>query len=111
MNDMTASIDNQVTSLSETKDTFMQLYKELDNCVVSVRTIDDMTAEIENQRTNVTDSLNLLYGLAQDNAAVTEETAGMSTELSGVVKDSVQIVEDLKESVNTLMDNIAKFTI
>ena len=111
MQEMTESVDAQMASLSETQDTFSKLYKELDNCVGSVHTIDVMTTEIDGQRTRITESLNHLNGLAQDNAAVTEQTAGMSTELSGVVADSVKIVDDLKNSVDSLIENIAKFTI
>lgn len=111
MQEMTESIDAQMVSLSETQNTFSQLYKELDNCVDSVQMIDVMTSEIDGQRTKITESLNHLNGLAQDNAAVTEQTAGMSTELSGVVEDSVKIVDDLQSSVDSLIENIAKFTI
>lgn len=111
MQEMTESVDEQIESLSETQNTFAQLYKELDNCVDSVQMIDAMTMEIDGQRTKVTESLNYLNGLAQDNAAVTEQTAGMSTELSGVVADSVRIVDDLKTSADSLLENIARFTI
>lgn len=111
MNEMTESIDVQMTTLSETQNTFSQLYRQLDNCVSSVQMIDVMTMEMDGQRTKITESLNHLNGLAQDNAAVTEQTAGMSTELSGVVANSVRIVDDLKTSVDSLIENIAKFTI
>lgn len=111
MQEMTESVDAQMSSLSETQNTFSQLYKELDNCVSSVQMIDVMTTEIDGQRTKITESLNLLNGLAQDNAAVTEQTAGMSTELSGVVENSVKIVDNLKTSVDSLMENVTKFKI
>ena len=111
MQEMTESVDAQISSLSETQDTFSQLYKGLDDCVDSVQTIDVMTKEIEGQRTKITESLNLLNNLAQDNAAVTEETAGMSVELSQVVENSVRIVNNLKTSADSLMENVAKFKI
>lgn len=111
MQEMSDSVDVQMASLSETQNTFAQLYKELGNCVDSVQAIDAMTTEIDGQRTKVTESLNYLNGLAQDNAAVTEQTAGMSTELSGVVTDSVRLVDDLKASADALLENIERFTI
>lgn len=111
MQEMTESIDTQVASLSETQNIFTQLHKKLDYCVSSVHSIDTMTTEIDNQRENVTQSLTVLNGLAQDNAAVTQETASMSVELSKVVGDSSRIVENLEESVNTLIENIHKFTV
>lgn len=111
MQGITESVDVQMASLSETQNTFSQLYKELDNCVSSVQMIDEMTTEIDGQRTKITESLNHLNGLAQDNAAVTQQTAGMSTELSEVVESSVKIVDELNTSVNSLMENVTKFTI
>lgn len=111
MQEMTESVDTQVTSLSETQSIFTQLHKKLDYCVTSVRSIDSMTTEIDSQRENVTQSLAMLNGLAQDNAAVTQETAGMSVELSKVVSDSNKIVETLEESVDSLIENINKFTV
>ncbi len=111
MQEMRESIDDQVESLSETQDTFTQLYKQLDYCVSSVQSIDIMTSEIDSQRENVTKSLAVLNGLAQDNAAVAQETAGMSVELSKVVGDSEQVVVGLENSVDTLLENINKFTI
>ena len=40
----------------------------------SFRSIGNMTGEIEHQRINVTNALNVLNQLAQDNAAVAQQT-------------------------------------
>lgn len=111
MGDMRDSVDQQVTSLSETQNIFSLLYKELDNCATSVKSIDSMTTEIDNQRSNVTNSLNVLNGLAQDNAAVAQETAAMSVELSKLVEDSDKMVVSLENSVDTLVNNLHKFKV
>ena len=111
MKEMNQSVDVQVASLSETYDTFKKLYRELDNCVNAVQTIGTMTEEIENQRSNVTHSLDILNGLAQDNAAVAQETSAKTEELSGIVDDSNQIVIDLESKVQVLLEGIKKFTV
>lgn len=111
MHEMSKSVDVQVSSLSETQDTFSLLYKELDNCVNSVQSIDNMASRMEEQRANVTQSLNLLNGLAQDNAAVTEQTAGMSQELYKTVDHSGDTIDNLKNSVGILLNDLGKFTI
>ncbi len=111
MHEMRESVDSQVKSLSETQDIFNKLYKELDNCVSSVQSIDDMTTDIDKQRENVTHSLSLLNELAQDNAAVAQETAGMSLALSKTVGDSDSVVKSLEDSMDTLLANIHKFKI
>lgn len=109
MQEMSESVDVQVNSLNDTQKIFMELYKEMDSCASSVQSIDAMAAEMEKQRSNVTQSLTMLNGLAQDNAAVTEETASMSLELSRVVEESGDDMNELKNSVEILLKNLGKF--
>ena len=111
MKEMNKSVDVQVSSLSETYDVFKELYHELDNCVNAVQTIGTMTGEIENQRTNVTHSLDRLNNLAQDNAAVAQETSAKTGELSSIVDSSNQIVLDLDSKVQALLVDIEKFIV
>ena len=111
MKEMNKSVDVQVSSLSETYDTFKELYHELDNCVNAVQNIGNMTTEIENQRANVTQSLDLLNNLAQDNAAVAEETSAMTGDVSHIVDSSNQIVLELENQVKALLVDIEKFIV
>ena len=111
MKEMNQSIDVQVSSLSETYNIFKELYHELDNCVNAVQTIGIMTGEIENQRTNVTRSLDKLNNLAQDNAAVAEETSAMTGEVANIVDGSNQIVLELGNKVQALLADIEKFIV
>lgn len=90
---------------------FSRLHKELNNCLDSVKLIDGITVELEGQRVNVTHSLEVLSRLAQDNAAVAEETSAMSTELTRVADDSVQIVSEMEEKVSVLIKSVNKFTL
>ena len=111
MKEMNQSVDVQVSSLSETYEIFKKLYNELDKSVNAVQTISTMTTEIENQRANVTQSLDRLNNLAQDNASVAQETSAMTGELSNMVDGSNQIVVELEEKVHALLANIEKFIV
>lgn len=111
MKEINEAVDVQVESLTETQRIMEKLHQELGNCFESVHTIDSMTQEIERQRSNVTESLSVLNKLAQDNAAVSEETAAMSAELAKVVDDSGQIVNDLEGKVEMLIEDVNKFTL
>lgn len=111
MKEINEAVDVQVESLTETQRIMEKLHQELGNCFNSVHTIDSMTQEIERQRSNVTESLTVLNKLAQDNAAVSEETAAMSAELAKVVDDSSLIVSDLEGKVEVLIENVNKFTL
>lgn len=111
MNEINQAVDLQVSSLTETQRIMEKLHQELGKCFASVHSIDEMTNEIERQRTNVTETLTVLNRLAQDNAAVSEETAAMSTELAKMVDDSSLIVGDLEGKVGLLIQDVHKFTI
>ncbi len=111
MKEINEAVDMQVNSLTETQRIMETLHQELGNCFTSVHTIDHMTQETERQRTNVTDSLSVLNKLAQDNAAVAEQTAAMSAELARVVDESSLIVEDLEGKVEVLIEDVNKFTL
>ncbi len=111
MQEINAAVDRQVESLTETQAVFSRLHEELNACLDSVKLIDGITVELEGQRTNVTHSLEVLSRLAQDNAAVAEETSAMSTELAGVADDSARIVAVLEDKVSVLIKNVEKFTL
>ncbi len=111
MNEINNAVDVQVQSLTETQRIMERLHQELGKCFASVHSIDDMTREIERQRNNVTESLSVLNKLAQDNAAVSEETAAMSTELAKMVDDSNLIVDELEGKVEVLVEDVHKFVI
>ena len=76
-----------------------------------MQTIGTMTGEIENQRTNVTRSLDKLNNLAQDNAAVAQQTSAKTEELSNIVDGSNQIVLELEDKVQALLVDIEKFIV
>ncbi len=111
MEEINTSVDQQVASLTETQEVFTRLQKELNICLDSVQLIDGITVELESQRVNVTQSLGVLSRLAQDNAAVAEETSAMSTELTRVADDSARIVSEMEEKVSVLIESVNKFTL
>ena len=111
MDEISNAIHMQVSSISDTQQSFSLLYEELNNCVNAVRTIDTMTGNINDQRCEVTKALDTLNHLAQDNATMTEETAAMSIELSQAVEDSTTIITELEQKVTLLTEDVHKFTL
>lgn len=111
MKEINSSVEEQEITLTNTKQSFQNLYERLNNCVNSVESVDSMTHSIENQRANVTDALSFLNGLAQDNAAVAEESSAMAMELSKIVENSSSIVNELDSQVSILIENVNKFQV
>lgn len=58
---------------------------------------------VESER--VTDTIEVLNQLATDNAASTEETSAMKTELDGAVRNSSGLVKEVMSHTNALVTN------
>ncbi len=111
INSMQSDIHQQFEHIHATQDNFNVLSTSLQSCISSVGTIDTMTGNIEIQRQNITDVLNKLNGIAQGNAASTQETSAMADELASMVQLSTQTIQKLDEHVKNLSANIAKFNL
>lgn len=111
MDQVNTTVDCQVDVLKDTQQIFEQLYTNLNFCMESITTIDRMTAEIERQRQNITTVLDTLNSLAQDNAASSEETSVMTSELAQTVMKSKEMVANLKKDVEELQTDVNRFTV
>ena len=109
MKKMNEAAELQVSTLESTKEMFQALKEALNSCVVSVDMITQKIENINTQRKRVTDNIEILNQLATDNAASTEETSAMATELDGAVKNSSEIVEEVMSHTDTLVDNAKQF--
>lgn len=111
MERVNGTVDQQVGALNETQNIFDRLYENLNRCIESISTIGKMTGEIERQRQSITSVLDTLNGLAQDNAASSEETSAMTTDLAQVVNKSRQTVAELKKDIEDLQVDVNRFSV
>lgn len=111
MERVNGTVDQQVGALNETQNIFDRLYENLNRCIESISTIGKMTGEIERQRQSITSVLDTLNGLAQDNAASSEETSAMTTDLAQVVNQSRQTVAELKKDIEELQVDVNRFSV
>lgn len=111
MDKVNDTVEHQVNVLNDTQSIFKELYVNLDRCMDSIVMIESMTEEIEEQRQGITSVLDTLNGLAQDNAASSEETSAMTGELAQLVSRSKEMVEDLKKDVGVLVEDVEQFSI
>lgn len=109
MEGINSTIDMQVQSLNETQMNFNNLYKNVGSCIDSVNSIDKMTEIMESQRKDITQVIQVLNGLAQNNAAAIQQTSVMAEELSGTVQVSGDTVNNLSQDVKVLLENVNKF--
>lgn len=111
MDRVSGTVDHQVGTLNETQDIFNHLYENLNKCIASISTIGRMTEEIERQRQGITSVLGTLNSLAQDNAASSEETSAMTTDLSHIVNRSKQTVAEMKKNIDELQVDVNQFSV
>ena len=111
MEKVNGTVERQVSVLNDTQSIFNDLYKNLDQCMASIVSIEEMTEEIERQRQGITTVLDTLNSLAQDNAASSEETSAMTEELGQIVSRSKEMVEDLKGDVDHLVGGVEQFSV
>lgn len=111
MDKVNGTVEHQVNVLNDTQAIFDDLYADLNRCMESIATIGTMTDEIENQRQGITDVLDTLNSLAQDNAASSEETSAMTEELAQTVNRSKNMVVDLKKDIEKLQIDVDRFSV
>lgn len=111
MEKVNKTVEHQVSVLNDTQSIFKDLYVNLDQCMTSIVNIESMTGEMEVQRQGITSVLDTLNGLAQDNAASSEETSAMTQELGQIVARSKEMVEDLKGDVDHLISGVGQFSV
>lgn len=109
MQQVTEVSERQVSVLSETRDMFEQLKQTLNACVDSLQVITRHIGVVNQQRDLIMRNVTSLGELATDNAASTQETSSMATELEGAVSKSSLVVHELSSSMNQLLDQVRKF--
>lgn len=111
MDRMNETVEQQVHVLNDTQNIFDNLYQNLNRCMSSISTIGRMTDQIERKRQSITGVLDTLNGLAQDNAASSEETSAKTTDLAQIVSKSRQTVSELKKDIEELQVDVKRFSV
>lgn len=65
----------------------------------------------EGYRTEIKSQVQTVLALAQDNAASSEETSAMTSELALTIKKSMDMLEDLKNDIDELQEDVKRFTV
>ena len=101
----------QLEALDNTEHMFANLQKSLESCIESTNVITQHISHVNEQKDKIMGSVNTLSELATSNAASTEETSSMATELENAVSVSSNIVEDLSADVAKLARAMGQFQI
>lgn len=99
----------QVEALNRTSEMFRGMQAALEDCAASVRVVTDMVRSANAEQANVTKNIEILTQIATGNAASTEETSSMTSELEGTIRRSSSTVGRLEEDVKVLAENLSHF--
>ena len=94
--------NQQLTVLHNTNEMFQSLQRSLKSCIDSTDVITAHISVVNDQKDKILSSVGTLNELATDNAASTEETFSMATELEQAVSESRDIVQKLSTDVQTV---------
>ena len=109
MNSVVDEIKRQNDKIDDTKSVFGVLKTEIDSVTAAIENLAEKVEDINGLKNSVTESVESLAAIAQENAAGTEETSASMVELSQIVNDCNQDTSKLVGLSQELQDDIGKF--
>ena len=107
--EVTDIMKKQSANVKNTMDTFAQVKNGIDKSVKGISGIQSQTAELKAARLLVTDSVQNLTAIAEENAASTEETSASMVEITSGITGITNHAEQLKNIVKELEATLAQF--
>lgn len=111
MDEVGEIINEQRKKLEETKDKFKDVSKGIETSMEETERIYGQTKECDQARIRVTDVIQNLSAVAQQNAASTEETNAAMQELNATINLLAEAAKDLKEIAVELEADVSFFKI
>lgn len=111
MDEVGEIINEQRKKLEETKDKFKDVSKGIETSMEETERIYGQTKECDQARIRVTDVIQNLSAVAQQNAASTEETNAAMQELNATINLLAEAAKDLKEIAVELETDVSFFKI
>ncbi|HBA68582.1 MAG TPA: hypothetical protein DCZ40_04400 [Lachnospiraceae bacterium] len=111
MQQMQSVTDKQNQYISCTEESVVKVMGEIHTSIQSIRSIENRTKELEKARKEMIVTIAGLSGIAESNAANTQETSGVITNVSERFREVKQSAANLKGTADILEQNIRKFKI
>lgn len=104
-------INEQQRKLDETKDKFKDVSRGIETSMAETEKIYGQTKECDQARAQVTDVIQNLSAVAQQNAASTEETNAAMEELNATINLLAEAAKDLKDIAEELERDVSFFKV
>lgn len=109
MNEAERDLKEEMTTLSETVDSFNELYKLMDNVGTVSEQINSLAEELIRVKDIVANSVSNLASVTEQSAAATEETSASMQAVLNLVSDCSGEIHQLLNTSNDLKNHVEQF--
>lgn len=111
MKEVRKIVEQQDSSVKQTDEIFKTVQSGINGTLIGIEKMVDKTAKMENAREGVTDTVQNLTAIAEENAASTQETSASVTTVRGSVDSISESTNGLNDIAMKLEETMKKFKI
>lgn len=100
-----------IESLSETSESFGQIYNAVDRVVKNITEVNDTLANLAKTNEEMSQSITEVAAISEESAAGVEETSAASQEINSTMDEVASNAANVAELAETLQNEIAEYTL
>ncbi|WP_338551387.1 methyl-accepting chemotaxis protein [Paenibacillus sp. KS-LC4] len=104
-------VEQQVTAVNETRDSFERIRQSMDGIGSHIRSVSVSTAELDDNAGKISEVIASVAAMSQQSAASTEEVASSTQEQFEFISNISERSNELAQHANTLFEEVKKFRI
>lgn len=104
-------MDEQNANVEKTNDQVRQVIGQVDESIAAIGRIAQQSEKLNETRMVITDTVQNLTAVAEENAAGTQESAASVAQIGELIRDITQIAGEQKEIADKLKANMAMFEV
>lgn len=104
-------VEQQVTAVNETRDSFERIRQSIDGIGSHIRTVSVSTAEFDDNAGKISEVIASVAAMSQQSAASTEEVASSTQEQFEFISNISERSNELSQHANALFEEVKKFKI
>lgn len=102
-------MDEQNTNVEKTNDQVRQVIGQVDESIAAIDRIAQQSGKLNEARLVITDTVQNLTAVAEENAAGTQESAASVAQIGELIRDIAQIAGEQREIADKLKENMSIF--
>lgn len=111
INEVKDIMDRQSGNVKDTSSAFDRVKQNIDESIKGINELINITSELDSARSSVTDTVQNLSAIAEENAASSQESSASVTEVCNVMDRVTEDTVKLKEISHTIDEQLKQFII